>query len=234
MDIVCKPDPESTIRGRNGPAAKNEEHMTIYNRVAGESVERLAALSDGIFGVAMTLLLLDLHVPAKELIHNEGDLRGALLVLCPNLCVYLMSFITLGIFWVGQQTQLNHLTKSDRHLTWMHLAFLFPVTILPFSTRLLADFITYRTALVAYWLNILVLGVLLYFSWNLAIKAGAIREGMTAEFHQAIRRRIIGSQCLYAFGASLCFISTYASIGFIVLVQLNFALAPRIRWLSKI
>ena len=216
------------------PERNTGERATIYNRIAGESVERLAALSDGIFGVAMTLLLLDLHVPARELIHNEADLRGAVLELCPQLLVYLMSFVTLGIFWVGQQTQLNNLTRSDRHLTWMHLAFLFPVTILPFSTRLLAEFITFRTALLAYWFNILLLGALLYFCWGRAIKAGVVKEGVSAEFSQAIRRRIIGSQSLYAFGALLCFISTYASIAFIVLVQLNFALAPRIRWLSRI
>jgi uncharacterized membrane protein len=70
----------------------------FYNRVAGQSVERLAALSDGIFGVAMTLLLLDLRAPAKELIHNEFDLIRGLILLGPNLLVYLMSFITLGIF----------------------------------------------------------------------------------------------------------------------------------------
>jgi uncharacterized membrane protein len=102
----------------------------IYNRIAGQSVERLAALSDGIFGVAMTLLLLDLRAPAKELIHNESDLIRELILLSPHLLVYLMSFITLGIFWVGQQTQLNHISRSDRHLTWLHLGFLFPVTIL--------------------------------------------------------------------------------------------------------
>ena len=53
-----------------------------------------------------------------------------------------MSFVTLGIFWVGQQTQFNHLNRSERQLTWMHLAFLFGVTLLPFSTRLLAEFLT--------------------------------------------------------------------------------------------
>ena len=53
----------------------------FYNRIAGTSVERLAALSDGIFGVAMTLLLLDLHVPAKELIDSEAKLWSALAVL---------------------------------------------------------------------------------------------------------------------------------------------------------
>ena len=132
---------------------------TSYNQVAGQSVERLAALSDGIFGVAMTLLLLELHVPAKELIHSESDLRSALVLLAPQLLVYLMSFLTLGIFWVGQQTQLNHLARSERHLTWIHLAFLFVVTIMPFSTRLLIEFINYRTALLAYWANIFLLGV---------------------------------------------------------------------------
>jgi uncharacterized membrane protein len=222
------------MRGMKQPEGYHEKRVPIYNRIAGENVERLAALSDGIFGVAMTLLLLDLHVPAKELIKNEADLRGALLSLCPQLLVYLMSFMTLGIFWVGQQTQLNNLSKSDRHLTWIHLAFLFPVTILPFSTRLLAEFITYRTALLAYWFNILLLGVLLYFCWQRAIAAGVVREGITSEFHKAIRRRIIGAQSLYAIGALLCLLSTYASIAFIVLVQLNFALAPRIRWLSRI
>jgi uncharacterized membrane protein len=207
---------------------------TFYNLIAGESVERLAALSDGIFGVAMTLLLLDLHVPAKEIIHHEADLRAALCAMCPQLLVYMMSFITLGIFWVGQQTQLNNLDHSERHLTWMHLAFLFPVTILPFSTRLLAEFITYQTALLTYWLNILVLGVLLYVCWARAIKAGVVKDGLPPEFHSAISRRIVGAQILYAVGASLCFINTYISIVFIVLVQLNFALAPRLRWLSKI
>ena len=129
-----------------------------YNSVAGRSPERLAALSDGIFGVGMTLLVLDLRTPALELVHRERDLQAALLSILPQLVMYMMSFMTLGIFWVGQQTQLNHVERTDRHLTWINLAFLFAVTLLPFSTKLLAEFYAYRTALLAYWLNILLLG----------------------------------------------------------------------------
>jgi hypothetical protein len=70
---------------------------TSYNQIAGQSVERLAALSDGIFGVAMALLLRESHVLAKELIHGEGDLRDALAALAPQFFVYLMSFPTPGI-----------------------------------------------------------------------------------------------------------------------------------------
>ncbi len=197
-----------------------------YNQVAGQSIERLAALSDGIFGVAMTLLLLELHVPAKELIHGEGDLWRALIGLAPQFLVYLMSFMTLGIFWVGQQTQLNHLARSDRHLTWVHLGFLFAVTILPFATRLLASFITFRTALIAYWFNIAMLGAVLYAAWGRASRAGLFKSEITAEIHAAICRRIMFAQGLYALGALLCIFGTYWSIGFIVLVQLNYALAP--------
>ncbi|SRR5712691_7805228 len=141
--------------------------------------------------------------------------------------MYVMTFMTLGIFWVGQQTQLNHLERSDRSLTWIHLVFLFAVSLMPFSTTLLAQFARYRIALLIYWGNILALGVTLYFSWVCAIGAGFVKADMPRPTSTAIKRRILIGQGLYAFGALLCVISTYWSIGFIVLVQLNYAIAPR-------
>ena len=200
-----------------------------YNQIAGQNAERLAAMSDGIFAVAMTLLLLELRVPARDLVHSEADLRHALALLSPQLLVYVMSFITLGIFWVGQQTQLNHLARSDRELTWIHLTFLFAVTLMPFSTRLLIEFLAYRTALLAYWANILALGVVLYASWGHATKAGLVKEDIPANVPPAICRRILIGQSLYAFGALLCVFNTYWSIAFIVLVQLNYAIGLRFR-----
>jgi uncharacterized membrane protein len=200
-----------------------------YNRIAGQSVERLAALSDGIFAVAMTLLVLDLRLPAAEAIHNEHDLWRALVALLPRLVPYLMSFLTLGIFWVGQQTQLNHLARSDRHLSWIHLGFLLAVTISPFSTMLLAEFMVYRAALLVYWSNILLLGAILYGSWGYALRAGLVKDDLPADVPAAICRRIMIGQALYAAGALLCVINTHWSIAFILLVQLNFAVAPRFR-----
>jgi uncharacterized membrane protein len=204
-----------------------------YNQIAGQSAERLAALSDGIFAVAMTLLVLDLRVPAAEAIHSEHDLWRALVALSPRLAMYVMSFLTLGIFWVGQQTQLNHLTRSDRSLSWIHILFLFAVTVTPFSTMLLAEFIVYRLALIAYWLNILFLGSTLYLSWMCATEKGLVKDDLPREVPAAIKSRIMIAQTLYAFGALLCVISTYWSIGFIVLVQLNYAIAPRLPGRSK-
>jgi len=201
--------------------------MTTYNQIAGQNAERLAALSDGIFAVAMTLLVLDLRVPSSAAIHSEHDLWRALLTLTPQIVAYMRSFLTLGIFWVGQQTQLNHLERSDRSLSWIHLVFLFAVTLMPFSTRFLAEFIEYRVALVTYWANILLLGLTLYFSWMCAVSLGLVKDDLPAEVRAAIRRRIVIAQSLYALGALLCVISTYWSIAFIALVQLNYAVAPR-------
>ncbi|MFZ0953132.1 MAG: TMEM175 family protein [Candidatus Sulfotelmatobacter sp.] len=203
---------------------------SLYNRVAGQNVERLAALSDGIFAVAMTLLVLDLRVPAAAAVHSEHDLRRILVALAPRLLVFLMSVMTLGIFWVGQQTQLNHFARSDRNLTWIHIGFLCVVCLTPFSTSLLAEFIHYRTALLVYWSNIVLLGLFIYCSWHYATRAHLLRDDVPPEVHPAIIRRLVIAQSLYAAGAALCVINTYYSIAAIVLVQINYAIAPRFCW----
>jgi uncharacterized membrane protein len=205
-----------------------------YNHIAGQSAERLAALSDGVFAVAMTLLVLDLRTPAETAIHSERDLWNAIVLLAPRVLVYLMSFLTLAIFWVGQQTQLNHFSRSDRHLSWIHLIFLFGVSLMPFSTSLMAAFISYRLALLLYWANIFLLGAILFAAWRYALRAQLVKRELSAEFAGAIERRIIVAQALYALGASLCLVNTYWSLGFILLVQINYAIAPRINLLSRL
>ena len=204
-----------------------------YNRIAGHSVERLAALSDGIFAVAMTLLVLDLRAPAAAAIHSEHELWRALVDLAPRFLMYAMSFMTLGIFWVGQQTQLNHLSRSDRSLSWIHLAFLALVSIAPFSTAFLAEFIHYRVALLVYWLNIFLLGLTLYLSWICALGTGLVKSDLPPEISAAIKRRIVIAQSSYAFGVLLCVFGTYWSIAFIVLVQLYYVVAPRLPGRSR-
>jgi uncharacterized membrane protein len=191
-----------------------------YNLFAGGSLERLAARSDGLFAVAMTLLVLDVRVP------EVGELTT-------RLIPWVMSFMTLGIFWVGQQTQLNLLERSDRHLSWIHLAFLLAVSLTPFSTALLAQFITFRVALLLYWLNVLILGAILYAGWRYARHAGLVNSEVTGATSAAVERRIAVAQVLYALGAAACVLSTYVSIAIIVLVQLNYAVAPRIRGLDR-
>ncbi len=205
-----------------------------FNDFAGTNLDRLAGISDGIFSVGMTLLVLGLAVPAVEHIGTDADLWRELLRLGPNVLVYAMSFMTLGIFWVGQGTQLNLLARSNRNYSWLQLGFLLAVTLVPFSTALLARFPTFRVALVEYWLNIVLLGMSLLAGLQYALRAGLLKEIETPVAVHLMRGRILIAQSLYAIATATSIIfPTWVSIALIFLVQLNYVIAPRIPVLHR-
>jgi uncharacterized membrane protein len=217
------------------PVRCDDRGMTRhYNAFAGGDVGRIEALSDGIFAFAATVLVLDFHSPEPADIHSEAEFLSALAASSHRLMPWLLSLMTLGIFWVAQQTQLSQLARSNRDLTWLHLAFLAIITVLPFTTRLLADFFTYRTAFIIYWLNIVLLGVAVYVTWVYAERAKLIRDDAPAELSGAFRKRVIVAQSLYAVGALVGLVSVPIGIGLIILVQLNYAFAPKIPVLSRL
>lgn len=207
---------------------------TIYQRMAGSSLERIAALSDGVFAIAMTLIVLELKVPPHAPVHGEADLLWALVEVIPHFATYVMSFLTLAIFWSGQQAQLNSLAGSDRDFSMIQIAFLAAVAIMPFSTSLLGEFITFRTALIIYWFNLAMLGLTLYLGWKYAVRIRLVKEDLPVEMAAAVEQRVIRAQTLYLIGAALCIASTYLSIAFIVIVQLIYAIAPRSEWVNRL
>ena len=206
-----------------------------YNQLAGTSVDRLSGISDGIFSVGMTLLVLGLGVPTLSAASTtEGELWNQLLKLGPNVLVYVMSFMTLGIFWVGQGTQLSQLARSNRHYVWIQLAFLLTVTLVPFSTALLAHFPNLRVALVEYWLNIVLLGATLLAAAEYALRRELFQEAEQRDLARLFRGRILIAQALYAFATALSLVfSTWVSIALIALIQLNYVIAPRLPILRR-
>jgi uncharacterized membrane protein len=201
-----------------------------YNRFTGQNLDRLTALSDGLFAVAMTLLVLDLRVPVSTVASatSERGLWEALLKLGPSFAAYLLSFTMLGTFWLAQHTLLSVLGRCDRTLTWIHLGFLFVVSLLPFSAAVLAHYVHLRLAVGAYWLNILLLGVALECSARYGSRTFALEEGQARSRLATFRRRILIAQTLYALAALICLISTQASVIALALVQLYFIISPRL------
>ena len=189
----------------------------------------------------MTLLVLDLRVPAQHIahsaaplwthgaLHSEGLFRHILSDLAPSLLTYVLSFMTLGIFWLAQQAQIDRVAHGDRRFAWLNVAFLAAVALMPFSTSLLAEFITFRLALVVYWLNLLLLGVLLFAALSYAERAGLLRAEVTPDVVLTYRRRIVAYQSLYAVCALLSVLSTYLSIALIIMLQLNSVIGKRHR-----
>jgi uncharacterized membrane protein len=182
-----------------------------FNEFAGTDVGRLAGISDGIFAVGMTLLVLGLTVPTALSVRSEGDLWHELVLLGPSVLVYTMS-----------------------SFSWLQLAFLFAVTLVPFSTGLLARFPTFRVALVEYWLNIVLLGMTLLVTLHYGLRKSLFDLSDKAEVVPLMRGRILIAQSLYAIATATCIVfPTWVSIALIFLVQLNYVIAPRIPILHR-
>ncbi len=205
---------------------------STYNEIAGKRLSRMEALSDGVFAIAMTILVFDLKDPVSNVQLSDGALLQSLQQLGPVLLTYLLSFMTLGIFWTGQSTQFDYLFQYTRRLTWISLFFLLFVSLIPFTTAILSHHIHNRISILLYWLHLAVLGVLILLHWSVAKKSACVqaREEELRAVNRAINKRVFTAQALYALGASLCFIDTYLSIVFIIAVQLNYALGlfPRL------
>ena len=95
---------------------------------------RHEAFSDGVLAIAITLLVLDLSVPEVT-----DDLLGALLAQWPEYLAYLVSFATIGAIWVAHSAVTEHLEAADPTILRINLLLLFFVSLLPFTTRLLAE-----------------------------------------------------------------------------------------------
>ena len=199
-----------------------------------EARGRVVGITDGVFAIALTLIVLEIRVPPHEMVHSEGELLSAIAALAPRFLTYALSFLTLTIFWFGQQAQHGLIARSDRRLATLNLCFLAFIALLPFSTDLLADFLEFKTAVIVYWLNLLMLGVTLFASWRYAEKNGLVAEDVDAETRRTVYMRIVKAQILWAVGAALCLITPLLSVGFILVVQLVYAVTPGAKWVRRI
>ena len=128
---------------------------------SGFGTHRIEALADGIFAVAMTLLVLDVKLPGGERFAMDQRCSQRLVSLEHTFVIYLVSFIVLGMFWVGHHAHFHYIRYVDHTLLWINLLFLFVVTSIPFATDLLGDHHQLRLPYLGYALNIMLLAGLL-------------------------------------------------------------------------
>jgi uncharacterized membrane protein len=128
---------------------------------AGFGTTRIEALADGIFAVAMTLLVLDVKLPDGEVYPSSHALLDHLLSLEHTFVIYFISFIVLGMFWVGHHAHFHYIRYVDHTLLWINLLFLFGITSVPFATDLLGSHNGLRLPYLFYGFKILALSGLL-------------------------------------------------------------------------
>ncbi|WP_292366233.1 MULTISPECIES: TMEM175 family protein [unclassified Methanoculleus] len=129
---------------------------------------RTEALTDGIFAIAMTLLVLSLDVPAG--VHDPSDavIAAMLAGQLPAVYHYFLAFFILASFWVAHHAQVDRLRQIDRTFLWINIATLMFVTLVPFSVSLIGDYPGETFAAVAFEVNLLALGLLFAAQWRYA------------------------------------------------------------------
>jgi TMEM175 potassium channel family protein len=201
---------------------------------ANFSTARLEAFSDGVFAIAITLLVLDLDVPEPDTLHG-GSLAQALAHQWPAYFAYLVSFLVIGIIWINHHTMCALSRQVDRRTLFANLFLLLTVSVIPFPTRLLAAYLTARptdahTAAALYALTMVAMGIafsLLFLAFTR--DAHTLRTPVGAhELRVAIRRFSIGGVC-YVATVAIAYVSPIAMLASHALLAIYYSvdqLAP--------
>jgi uncharacterized membrane protein len=157
------------------------------------SIHRIEALSDGIYAVAMTLLVIDLKLPAEELIHNNDELITAVALLFPKFLSWIISFFVLAMFWYGHHrtfTQVRHVTGALATLMISQLAF---VSLMPFCSALSGEFASAIFSQSFYSVNMSVLAIFALVIARYVYRHPELSSTpMPLNFYRATRFRMLG------------------------------------------
>lgn len=173
---------------------------------------RLEAFSDGVFAIAITLLVLDLHVSAAQ-----GHLGAALAREWPHYATFTVSFLTIGIIWVNHHAQFELVGSVDRPLLFFNLLLLMVVVLIPFTTGLLAEHLhagaDQHIAAAVYSGTLLVMGLAFFALWARVARRRHLLavELAPSEVRDLLVRNGIG-QIGYTLAVVLAFVSASASL----------------------
>ena len=173
---------------------------------------RLEAFSDGVFAIAITLLVLDLHVPDV----GSGSLADALGHQWPADVSYVVSFVTIGVIWVNHHNLMRHLGHTDRVLLFLNVLFLMTVAVLPYPTALVSHYArtpNATTAALAYGGTMVTMALLFNALWHYSIRGGRLLvAGADPREVSGITRSYLPGPFLYLTGTLMALVDADASL----------------------
>jgi uncharacterized membrane protein len=131
----------------------------------GYRLDRVLAISDGVFAFAITLLVLDLTVPVLSSGASSADLWQALSKEYVSFLSYITSFLIAGLWWNAHNSSFRHIRNCDSTLRWLNLLFLLWIALLPFFTKILDQYNTLQIAVVLYATDQAAAGIFMGLSW---------------------------------------------------------------------
>ena len=194
---------------------------------ASKNTDRIEAFSDGVFAIAITLLVLDLKAPATSDLAG-GGLLAALLRQWPAYAALIISFLTILIMWMNHHTLFRHIARTDHAFLTLNGLLLLGVTVVPFPTALLAQYVQERDASVAAALYsglFTLIGVAFNLVWHYAAHNNRLLAA-DADPHAVrdITRSYRFGPLLYFVAFLLAFVSVPASVTLCMLLSISFAL----------
>jgi uncharacterized membrane protein len=158
---------ESRPERRAGEAIVDITHTG--DRPAGFGKNRIEALTDGVYAIALTLLVLGVEVPRTM---EESVPAAELLVsLIPDFFQYILAFIVLAVLWTIHHEQFHHIRFIDRTLLWLNMLTLMFITMIPFSSSFADTYISEQIAGVFFATNLVIIGLLIIAQWEHATKS---------------------------------------------------------------
>ena len=193
---------------------------------------RIEALADGVFAIAMTLLVLDIRVPFKEL-NSEKDVWSSLLHTIPRILTFILSFSVAGQSWSVFTNHFNYMHTTDRNENIITLLYLMFVSLLPFSTSFLSEHLWSRVAMGFYIFNILLIISFNTLHWLYAYHKGLVkREGDSSiVIHKAIMRRVGAKYIAHGIVVVCCFFNSYLALAGTILTHVIFTFSGLIELL---
>ncbi|OBB76336.1 hypothetical protein A5759_05925 [Mycobacterium sp. 852014-52144_SCH5372336] len=178
----------------------------------------MEAFSDGVFAIAITLLVLEIGVPDD----SAADLLGAVVRQWPSYLTYLVSFSTIGAVWLEHTVITEFLNRATAALIRLNLLLLMLVSFLPFPTRLLGDYMgesgAQRVAVTVYGINLLLVSAVVSLMWRYAVWQRLIRTEVADADVRLITKRLTPGLAGYAvfIGVGL-FLPIVAVFGYLVI-----------------
>jgi uncharacterized membrane protein len=191
---------------------------------------RLEAFSDGVFAVAITLLVLDIRPPSE--IETQSGLWHALGDLWPHYAAYAVSFLIIGIVWVNHHAVLALISHVDRGLAFLNLLLLMAIALIPFATALFAEYLSHgdpeHAAAAAYSIVITLMGAAFGALWIYASRGGRllVPSFPRDQLPRVTRRFVIGTP-VYAITVGVAFLSAPACLALHALLATYYALGRR-------
>jgi len=178
---------------------------------------RVEAFSDGVFAIAITLLVLEIRVPAPDATQHGRALLAALRGLWPSYLGYALSFVTIGIMWANHHSIFHYVRRADRYFVLINVLFLMCISFLPFPTALLAEYLPEpggRTLAVAGYSATLVVIALAYNAlwWYAVAGDRLLAPDYDRDAVRTISRRYAAGPIAYAVSFGLAFVNVWASL----------------------